>query len=133
MKLLSEVEQWCMGAAERFGDPSATTGQIFARFVPRPPPVYDDIIAAYDGDTLLLSLEHGRVVPLDIDTDGPVVDEETRELIAFGIDKICDGLWTLRPSLNVPGAIHAFVCIYDVPAAAPWENRIIVVSSFSRG
>lgn len=128
MKLLTEIEEWQIGAAERFGDPAAVTTQIFARFVPRIDRPYADAIATFDKDTLFLSFEAGTVFPIEVDPDGMFVDPNG-VLRTFGIEKICPGVWTLRPSLNIPGVIHAFICIYDVAAIAPWENRIIVVSS----
>lgn len=132
MKTLSEVEEWRVGATNELGDPAAAVAQIFARFVPRlPARAYQDVIAGYENGSLLLSFELANVVPLPIDADGPLYDEELRRLTAFGIRNVCPGFWHLTPSLNIPGVIHAFVCIYDVPAVAPWENRIIVVSSFS--
>jgi hypothetical protein len=46
-------------------------------------------------------------------------------LAAFGIIEIVPGLWHLTPSLNLPGVLHMFVVVYDVPSPAPWERRII--------
>jgi len=131
MKTIDQVTEWRYAVAERFGDPAARTGHLFARLVPRPPdvPNYDDVIAFYEDDTLLISIERGAFGPVDVSTDGPQFDEETGAITALGLVKISDGLWALEPSLNLPGVIHAFVTIYDVPAVAPWENKIIVVSS----
>jgi hypothetical protein len=134
MKTLAEVKEWRIGAAQELGDPSAAVALMFARFLPRlPERVYnDEVVAIYKDEALGLSFEHGRFEMLPIDTDGPLYDEELQRLVAFGMRKVRDGLWHLTPSLNMPGVIHAFVCIYDVPIHAPWENRIIVVNSLSQ-
>ncbi|HEX3102554.1 MAG TPA: hypothetical protein VHQ01_12205, partial [Pyrinomonadaceae bacterium] len=70
MKTLEEIEDWCLGAAEQFGDPAAVTGQIFARYAERPPTAaYSDVLATYDNETIHLSFELGRVFPLRIDLE----------------------------------------------------------------
>lgn len=113
----------------QLGDPSAATGQIFARFVrERPTEPYTDIIAFYEKDAIFLSIELGHVFPLEINLDGPLVNQSLGTLEAFGIDKICPGVWNLTPSFNVPEAIHAFVTIYGVPDPAPWESSIILLT-----
>lgn len=132
MKKVTEIQDWIIGATERLGDPSHAVGSIFVRLVPRPPSApHDDIIAIWDSGVLGLVLAPGQIFPIDVDPDGPVIDEETRQLQSFGLEKICPGVWTLLPSLNVPGVIHVFVTIYDVPTPAPWESQIVVVSSLA--
>ena len=130
MKTIDELHAWLSGAADVFGDPALTTGQVFARYRPTGVPGGGDIVARYVTDTLILHLGLGNDLELPLDPDGPQVDEETGGLTVFGIRQISSGLWTLMPSLNMPGLIHAFVTIYDVPPIAPWESRIIVVKSF---
>lgn len=133
MKLLAEVEQWIAAATERFGDPALATGNVFARYVPRLPQMPPaDVIVTYEQESLLITLEPGTVWPIKVDVDGLLIDEHTGQLVAFGLDKISDGLWTLSPSLKIPGVIHAFVTLYDVPVVAPWESRIIVVQSIGK-
>lgn len=130
MKLIRELEEWITQSTSHYGDPATPVGQIFARFVTRDPGAHDDIVARWDGRQLFLGFGHGDWLPIDIDTDGMKADDETGHLTAFGVKQICPGFWTLEPSLNMPGVIHAFVHVYGVPAIAPWERRIIVVSSF---
>lgn len=130
MKLLSEINEWCEGAAAEFGDPAVPLCQIFCRFVPDQPVQHDDALAAWNGSELMLALCPGRWLPVPIDPDGMQIDETSGSLAAFGIKQICPGFWTLSPSLNMPGFIHAYVHIFGVPAIAPWDRRIVVVSSF---
>ena len=134
MKTIPEIAEWRRGNHQQFGDPAASVGQAFVRYIaqlpPQPEPV--DLIATYEDDCLAVAFEPGRLMPLAVDPEGPVIDEETGALTAFGLRKICPGLWTLTPSLNIPGAIHVFVTLYAVPEPAPWESRIVVVSSLSQ-
>lgn len=129
MKTLAEVQEWCLGAQEIFGDASEPIGQIFARYVALIPPESDDILVSWQDGKLALILPMAGWIPQEIDTQGPRGDEETG-LEAFGIENICPGLWTLMPSLNIPRLIHVFVHIYDVTTPAPWEQRIIAVGGF---
>jgi hypothetical protein len=48
---------------------------------------------------------------------------------AFGLRKVCAGVWALAPSLNLPGLMHAFVVFHGVPDPAPWESRIVLVGA----
>ena len=50
------------------------------------------------------------------------------ELVEFGVDRIAPGLWVLNPSLNIPGVLHAFIALYDVPNPAPWEGGLILLT-----
>lgn len=136
MKTVSEVFEWCMGVAERYGDPSAKVAPIYARFVAeRPQATTDEILATWDhaAGKLLLGIDPDDWFDLPITADGPELDIATGNLKAFGISEVCRGLWTLTPSLNMPGLFHFFVHIYDVPESAPWERRIIVASHFAGG
>jgi hypothetical protein len=51
------------------------------------------------------------------------------ELLAFGAVQISSGVWAITPSLNVPGQLHAFVVIRDVPSPAPWERQLVVLAA----
>lgn len=130
MKTLEEVNAWIQGAIAEFGDPALPVGQIFAQFVANPSPEQDLILAAWHEKKLHIDFGGGWL-PIPVDEAGPQIDEETGELTSFSIGKIMPGFWTITPSLNMPGIIHAFVHIYDVPDPAPWEAQIIVVSSMA--
>lgn len=128
MKLLSEIQEWQIGAIEQFGDPATPVGQIFAKFVREPSPLRDIALAAWHDNKLHIDFGGGWL-PVPVDDSGPSVTSDTGEIRAFGITKIVPGVWSVFPSLNMPGIIHAFVHIYDAPDPAPWESTIIVVSS----
>lgn len=125
MKYIADMESWILRATELFGDPANTVGQIFAKYVPADPREFSDIVAKWEPkeSTLHVTIPQGWL-PLKISTTGPKGDETG--LSAFGIEQVCPGFWTLTPSLNISGLIHAFVHIYDVPTIAPWESRIIL-------
>ncbi len=40
----------------------------------------------------------------------------------FVLQRLGPTVWTLAPSLVVPGALHAYVTLVDVPDPAPWED-----------
>lgn len=116
MKTLAEVRQWIQGALREFGDPSVPIGQLFIDFKGK-----DDLRVEYQAPELRVCLGVD-ILPLTISAEGPAVEDG--RMSTFGIEKICDGVWTLNPSCNMPGLIHAFVILYNVPAPAPWERRI---------
>jgi hypothetical protein len=124
MKLVSDLQEWLMNAAERFGDPSIPVGQIFARFAYKDARESEDIVVVWDGRELRIGVGEGDWLPIPVDVDGPVISE-AGELECFGIREVCSGLWQITPSLNVPGVIHAFVIIYDAPIVPPWKSLII--------
>lgn len=132
MKTIQELQEWVIGVAKTFGDSSAVTGMLFARYQ-AVEAISGDITARYEGDRLLLKLANearggalpvGDYLPLPIDPDGYVMRDEG--LVAFGIEQVMPGLWHLIPSLNIPEVLHVFVVVYDVPTPAPWERKIIL-------
>lgn len=129
MKTLSEVARWRRTAAERFGDPSIPTCQLFLRHVTHHSQFDgEDLVFTVDQGELFLKLERdGSWFPIAISPVGAEVDAEG-DLVAFGMEQIESGLWLLRPSLNVPGLIHAFITLYRVPDPAPWEQLIVLAS-----
>lgn len=40
----------------------------------------------------------------------------------FGMRRLGPGTWLLQPSLNIPGDIHVFVVMCEVPEPPPWEK-----------
>ena len=130
MKTINELGNWQQAIAAAEGDPSARVAQVFLRYAPAPDGS-NDLLAVWDAPFLGLYLLPPQPVIVEIHDEGPQVDEEMGELTAFGLDQICAGCWTLRPSLNMPGYIHAFICIYGVPHPAPWERMIITPAEFA--
>lgn len=122
MKTIEELHEWVTGVEQAFGDPSAATGMLFARYQALPAPS-EDLVARYDGELRLVAGELGEI-PIAIDPGGYVMRNE--ELVAFGIEQVMPGLWHLIPSLNIPEVLHVFVVLYDVPTPAPWERKLIV-------
>ena len=125
MRTCAEVLQWCAGAAEELGDPSAAVCQLFVRWV-------DDLVS-FEGEELVCGMDAGDIVlwlgpgllfPLSLQTGGPQIEDD--ELKSFGAELITPGVWALEPSLNVPATIHGFLVLYGVPDPAPWERRIVL-------
>ena len=131
MKTNSEVMEWCAGAEHEFGDPSAPVCQIFVRYVSDPKAYTgDEIVCWMEGGELVLSLARypnhmpRLPLPLDIVTGKPEIADD--ELVAFGAEMVSLGVWALNPSLHLPGVIHAFVVLYNVPNPVPWERLIVL-------
>jgi hypothetical protein len=131
MKTLAEVQEWCVGAEQEFGDASVPIGQVFARYTPLIPIESDEVLASWQDGKLAILLPVGWL-PLEVDIDGARADQLTGNLEAFWIENICPGLWTLTPSLNIPGLIHVYIHVFGVPKSAPWEQKIVVASSIGR-
>lgn len=139
MRLCRDVEAWCAGAAEEFGDPSVPVCQLFLRW-------RDDLRALIDqyhrevikkeacADELACGMINGELVfwlgpmlpvfPMPVRMGAPAIADG--ELEAYGLDLIGGSVWAMQPSLNAAGEIHAFVVLYGVPDPAPWERRIVL-------
>lgn len=127
MKTFSEVERWCLGAARQFGDPAIPVGHAFFRHVEN---ILDyradnDLVFSTDGQEVTLLFAYGNPVVIAVNEDAPEFDGD--ELVGFGVKHIADGLWALTPSLNMPGLIHLFVTLYDVPRVAPWQKPVLIL------
>ena len=131
MKTIHEVASWIDGATEEFGDPSDVICQVFARWV-EPLESYrgDDVAAGVINGQVCLKLGPAATLPLPIGERGHEgIDGEG--LCHYSMEKISTGVYSLYPSLNIPGVIHAFLTLYDVPARVPWKNRIVLVAGFN--
>lgn len=131
MKTITEFKEWCRGAAEEFEDPAMVIGQLFLRHVDTAWQQPDELVVRWSPQESQLMFDvHGFFkVPMWL----PIVEDEPKitpagELEAFAIRQVCPGFWSMLPSLNIPGAFHVFVNIYDVPDPAPWEKRILVLT-----
>lgn len=131
----SFLNVWLAGAAAQFGDPSEPICQLLVR--------WEGDLPAYTGDDLVAGMVDGRIVlrlqlgDETVDLPLPIETGQSRSVqlyddgppFTFGAQLLASGVWTLDPSLNLPGLIHGFVVLYGVPDPAPWEDaaqRIIV-------
>jgi hypothetical protein len=140
MKTVAELMAWLKGAEEQLGDPSEPVGQVFVRYQAIRT-ASDDLVATFEMDALQF-FPFGPcdpdlgAIPLSVSTEGPQIGisddgpspllANDDVLLAFGVERVCDGVWSLTPSLNMPDVMHVFVVVYDVPTPAPWERRVIV-------
>jgi hypothetical protein len=135
VKTFGEVATWCAGASEEFDDPSVPVCQLFFR--------WQEDLATYGGDELACGILDGEFVlvlgpgfpslPMPVKAGQPQIRREPAvELEAYGAELVSPGVWSLAPSLNAEGLIHAFVVLYGVPDPAPWgmERRIILAPGF---
>ena len=54
----------------------------------------------------------------------PGVKAWTR-MTKFGLEKLGPGVWRVEPSLWVPGQLHAFLILRDVPEPAPFAKPLL--------
>lgn len=130
MKTIQELTEWIEGAAEEFADPSEPIAQIFCKWV-EPLEIYrgDELVAGTLNGTSYLRLGPGAMLPVQIQTGRQgTIDQEG--MPTYGAQPIAPGLWSLTPSLYIPGFVHAFVTLYNVPIKTPWETRVIPVEKF---
>ena len=127
MKTIQEVEEWRVAAVIECGDPSLPVCQLFARYVegdhrPDRQRMFD-LFCFRDGEDYVLWLGPDLIVPLPIARE-KAIDE--RGVHCYGAERIAGGVWALTPSLNIPGVIHGFVVLYDVPSIPPWERLVLL-------
>lgn len=125
MITFAELVEWCAGAKQSFGDPSAAVGQVFVRWRADMTKIQgpDMAVGMIDDEVALALGPDFEFLPIEI-ARKPVIMEEG--LVAFGGTEVTPGVWALSPSLNIPGVLHVFVVLYGVPNPAPWERRIII-------
>jgi len=128
MKTFTQLLEWLRGAAEQHGDPSLVTGHAFFRCCEPdnlPPPPDDSLQAVFDdGELILYVTECGEPISLPVRVGPPEIGAAGVD--RFGLEQISANVWALSPSLNMPGEIHVFVTLYDVPLSPPWERKIIL-------
>jgi hypothetical protein len=119
------------------GDPAAATCLMFVKWQ-RAVLTRDGAVEDYEarwgqvetGGILLLDFvdeEQRRELPLEVSMDAPrFVRLLDGVMVRYRARKVCDGVWALDPSLNIPGMLHAYVVLHGVPDPAPWEKRIIL-------
>lgn len=133
MKTFADVAAWCAGAAEQFDDPSKPVCQLFFHWEKDLGPSIrvrggDLVGGMYDGALVLLLGPAFPPIQIPVNAGEPQITPEG-DLDSYGIEQITESVWALAPSLNVPGLIHAFVVLHDVPSPAPWERRIIIAGT----
>jgi hypothetical protein len=123
---------------EATGDPAAGTCLMFVPWMPavlteNNKPV--DYVAAWDAGTgvMLLDFVDGqqrRALPLEISMEPPLLRRVLEgAMVRYQARKICNGIWALNPSLNIPEMMHGYVVLHGVPDPAPWEKRIVLASA----
>lgn len=127
-----ELFEFQAAAALGTGDPAGAVCLLCVSW-DKGPGVDFDLCAMWEQEekTLLLLMvdEEGiRTLPVPVSTEDVVIEDG--RLRAFHVRKISRGTWALAPSLNIPGELHAFVVLHDVPDPAPWESLIILATSF---
>jgi hypothetical protein len=131
MKTFLEVAAWCAGARKKFPDPATPVTQAFFRYSELASDPSEDLVFNGVGGKLSLWILPGKPVTVSV-ADTIVIKHG--ELQAFAADCIHEGppgIWALRPSLNLPGIIHIFVVLYDVPLFGeakepPWKKSLIL-------
>lgn len=126
MRTVAGLEAWLIGAKEEFGDPSVPVCQLFFRWHSNLEGYSaDELACSVINDELALVMCHGiepELLPVRMGEPDMTADECT----CFGLQRITPRLWTLTPSFNAPGYLHAFIVLYDVPNPAPWERRLVL-------
>jgi len=123
MKTVQELDAWRAGAAQQFGDPAIPVCQLFVRWAGEdfPRPRLLELFCSHRRAgyyILRLGREWQLRVPLRISSGRPKM--KAGELKTFGAERITHGMWALQPSLNLPGLLHGFVVLYEVPDPPPW-------------
>ncbi len=135
-----ELMQFLEEVQARLGDPSRATCLVFVEYgeVTGAGPV-PALLASYDvpaGSLTVTALDEMAMPTMEIPVplaggDDPAIQDG--QLAAFGIRKVALGLWTLNPSLNIPGAFHGYVVVHGVPDPAPWERTILLATEVPGG
>jgi hypothetical protein len=126
LKTIEDVADWCEGVHEELGDPALAVCQLFFRWIDVPR-LYagNDLVCGLEDGSVILRLARGGFVALPVESGDAVMDL-SGQVKSFGAIEICPGVWSVEPSLNVPGLFHAFIALYGVPAPAPWEQLIVI-------
>jgi hypothetical protein len=128
MKTFAEVSEWIAGAKEEMvldllGREPIT--QCFFRWVGDISTyVGKELVCGRAGrDVVLQFLPKSARLAVPLAIGEPQYGEDGGVEI-FGAEQLTAALWSLRPSLHVPGVIHTFVVLYQVPDPAPWQRMI---------
>ena len=126
---IGEVAEWREGVTNELGDPSLAVCQLFFRWVAAPRARRnDDLVCGLEDRVVLLRFGASTFIYLPVDSESPRLRSHG-SVASFGAKRIAPGLWSLFPSLNIPGGIHAFIALHGVPDPAPWDHLILLVSA----
>jgi hypothetical protein len=124
-----ELYQFVTEAALKMGDPSRAVCQLVVRWGDGGPWLADEdtgLGAGWDPETGALVLLLGDSDPLTVPVSGEEPEMVDGALVRFQAIPLGGGVWTLNPSLNIPGVLHAFVVLTGVPDPAPWTRLVIL-------
>jgi hypothetical protein len=115
------------------GDPSEIVCQLFTPWEPDITRLRD-LRPLYSRTKKLLQLHFTHVdevlqIPIS-ESLAPEIDGG--EIQAYGLRKVCRGVWALAPSLLVPELLHCYIVFHGVPEPAPWESVIVIVPALVR-
>jgi hypothetical protein len=123
VRTINELKQARQWATQKFGNPCAAIFHLFFRW-------HDGNGMEYEGADLIASMWGGRFTlwpakrwPLSMPVVvGPakIADPESMAMEAWGTERLGPGVWAITPSLNQPGALHAYIVLLDVPEPPPW-------------
>ncbi len=127
MKTFEQLAEWCTGASRQLGDPSKPVCQLFLRY-------RENLANTEPGDLLDCGVIDGELVlmlgpafmPYPLPIEMGEGDYDADGIRSYGIELVTRGVWSVTPSFFVPGVIHAFISVYDVPDLPPWERRILL-------
>lgn len=115
-----DLAAWCAGAEEEFGDPSIPVCQLFLKWA--------DPLILHRGIELAAGMIEGDLF-LQLDANlGPLQIPLDR----YEFKRATKGVYAMTPSLNIPGILHGYVVLIDVPeqgALPPWESLVILATS----
>lgn len=130
LRTIDDLAHWCDVSFEAFGDASKPVAVCFARWT--------DNLEAYRGEDIAigrndpaapedyaLRLGPGCYIAIRLQQKQAFVNA-AGELEIFGANEVTDGVWSLTPSLNMPGLIHCFLVLYAVPETADFVMRDLV-------
>jgi hypothetical protein len=116
---VTELQRWCEGSEQEFGDASAAICQLYFRWVDSLLDNHGDLLVCGMLDGFVHLSVGGKPLPFPLLTDMVNLD-------AYCARRVSRGVYSVMPSLHMPGVLHAFVTLYEVPEPAPWERRIIL-------
>lgn len=113
----TDLTRWCLGAAEEFGDPSIPVCQLFLKWA--------EALVLHRGNELSAGMMEGDLFIMLDKRIGPVQIPLDR----YEFQRATAGVYAMSPSLNIPGLIHGYVVLYDVPEQGlvpPWEKLVVL-------
>jgi hypothetical protein len=127
MRTFAELKRARAWASQEFGDPAAPVFHLFFRWHEGSGQDYagEDLIASMWGGKFALWLAPQWPVTMPV-----VVGEAQIRVVrsmamnTWGSERLGPGVWALSPSLNMPGVVHAYIIVTDVPEPTPWASTV---------